>query len=108
MKTFEEINEQYIHLQAEFARTTEEKYRRALESEWRKLKPIWLILRTNPREEKILKQLAEEERKLNILESRYSEWRVGKKNNSRKEYEREMGLKDIRKKIKILKKIINN
>lgn len=74
-----------------------------------KLKPIILILGTNPKEAFLRTQLDEQIHKLEVIEKRYTEWakeEARKYDNPKTVYRTTMGINDIKKRIKVLKEIL--
>lgn len=110
MRSYEDAVSELNSLIKNFSRADITKIeKRRLKIRHAKLKPILLILQTNPREEFLKDQLEEQVRKLKILEDRYSEWlksNASKHDNPAAAYRSEVGIGDIKKRIKVLKSIL--
>ena len=111
MMTYKEVLEEYEGLVTEFAKKSlPSAKRRKIKLKYNRLKPFLLILQTNPREEFIRRQFDEQMHKLKVLEERYPEWAKNNRakidGNPAKVYKAEVGINDIKKRIKILNAIL--
>ena len=110
MRTYKSALEEFNSLVTDFSRAGIAKTeKRRLKMRYLKLKPVLLILQTEPREEFLKAQLEEQTRKLKVLEDRYDSWlasNASKHDNPAAAYRAEVGIGDIKKRIRILKDIL--
>lgn len=109
MKSFEDIQAQHKALQQELSRVKPQKEKRRLEAEWQKIKPLYLILMNRPSEKSLRKQLEDQKNKLKVIEERYKEWKPwggSITGNLRAQYDKLMGVSEIKSKIKLLETIL--
>lgn len=116
MKTLSSVISEVRALQIQYSSTKDLKEKKKLSADFLKLKPLLLILQSGVSEDSLKKQLEAEERRLDILEERI-ETKIKElssgggyveiHNQLRKRLESEYLIKDIEKRISVLKSILD-